>query len=420
MGEYRIPPGGWCLGLLLIMVAASILPTDACSGGSCQLLDSCSVTGDCGPGLYCGNCPSMGKDQTICMRGQDTQVTSIVDGLPFNKYTWLVTHNAFSIASEPSFTGTSRVTFYNQEDSVTNQLMNGVRGLMLDLYDFGGDIWLCHSFGGQCYNFTAFKPAILTLKEVEAFLATHPSEIITIFIEDYVHAPNGLTKLFTDAGLMKYWFPLSKMPADGKDWPTVTEMVNNNHRLLVFTDNQSKENDEGIAYEWRYLLENESGDEGMKPGSCPNRRQSQALDSKSSSLLLQNYFPSFPEESDSCKEHSTSLAEMVGTCYKAAGNKMPNFLAVNFYMRSDGGGVFDIIDWMNGHTICGCSSVIACQAGAPPGSCKSTNTPVSKPPSENGRTTYSGTIQFTGLSSSANRRGYYHIGKLFCLIFLLI
>lgn len=27
---------------------------------------------------------------------------------------------------------------------------------MLDMYDFENDIWLCHSFRGQCFNFTAF------------------------------------------------------------------------------------------------------------------------------------------------------------------------------------------------------------------------------------------------------------------------
>lgn len=27
---------------------------------------------------------------------------------------------------------------------------------MLDMYDFENDVWLCHSFGGTCYNFTAF------------------------------------------------------------------------------------------------------------------------------------------------------------------------------------------------------------------------------------------------------------------------
>lgn len=32
----------------------------------------------------------------------------------------------------------------------------GVRGLMLDTYDFLDDIWLCHSSGGACNNATAF------------------------------------------------------------------------------------------------------------------------------------------------------------------------------------------------------------------------------------------------------------------------
>ena len=30
---------------------------------------------------------------------------------------------------------------------------------MLDMYDFNNDVWLCHSYGGKCYNFTAFVSA---------------------------------------------------------------------------------------------------------------------------------------------------------------------------------------------------------------------------------------------------------------------
>lgn len=70
----------------------------------------------------------------------------------------------------------------------------------------------------------------------------------------------------------------------------------------------------------------------MVRGSCPKRKESKPLNSKSASLFLENYFPTYPVETDACKEHSTPLAEMVNTCYKAAGNVMPNFLAVNFYM----------------------------------------------------------------------------------------
>ncbi|XP_021637663.2 PI-PLC X domain-containing protein At5g67130 isoform X3 [Hevea brasiliensis] len=333
-----------------------------------QVLESCTAATNCGPGLFCGNCPALGKNQPVCTRGQAIIPTSIIDGLPFNKYTWLVTHNSFSIVDAPPLPGVQRLTFYNQEDTVTNQL----RG-----------------------------PAINTLREVEAFLSENPTEIVTIIIEDYVHTPKGLTKLFTNAGLDKYWFPVSNMPKKGEDWPTVTQMVQDNHRLLVFTSIASKEAEEGIAYQWKYMLENESGDPGVKPGSCPNRKESKPLNSRSASLFLENYFPTYPVESEACKEHSTPLAQMVGTCYKAAGNMMPNFLAVNFYMRSDGGGVFDVLDRMNGQTLCGCSTVTACQAGAPFGSCKNVAVPSTSPVTTTAGS-FSGSVQFSRSASTVH------------------
>ncbi|CAN4082933.1 unnamed protein product [Withania somnifera] len=347
--------------LLLCHLAVHCLLTAACSNGNCQLLDSCASAVDCGPGLYCGNCPELGKNQPFCIRGQAIEPTSIIGGLPFNKYSWLVTHNAFSIVNAPLLTGPQRITFYNQEDTVTNQLRNGVRGLMLDMYDFENDIWLCHSFRGQCYNFTAFEPAINTLKEVEAFLSANPTEIVTIIIEDYVHSPKGLTRVFADAGLDKYWFPVYKMPRKDDDWPTVNDMVKKNYRLLVFTSDSSKEAAEGIAYQWRYMVENEPGDPGVVPGSCSNRKESKPLNSRSAPLFLMNYFPTVAVQNGACKEHSTQLVDMVGACYKAAGDMVPNYVAVNFYMRSDGGGVFNVLDQMNGQTLCGCSTVMACQ-----------------------------------------------------------
>lgn len=92
---------------------------------------------------------------------------------------------------------------------------------------------------------------------MEAFLTQNPSEIVTIIIEDYVRTPKGLTRVFTDAGLDKYWYPVAKMPRKGEDWPTVNSMVKDNHRLLVFTSDSSKEAAEGIAYQWKYMVENE-------------------------------------------------------------------------------------------------------------------------------------------------------------------
>ncbi|TYH38050.1 hypothetical protein E1A91_D12G098000v1 [Gossypium mustelinum] len=397
---------------LLLLFSSFINIWSSCSNGSCQVVDSCSLSTDCGPGLFCGNCPALGKTQPFCIRGQATIPTSVIGGLPFNKYSWLVTHNSFSIVDAPALPGVQRFTFYNQEDTVTNQLKNGVRGLMLDMYDFNGDIWLCHSFRGQCFNFTAFKPAINTLREVEAFLSKNPSEIVTIIIEDYVHTPKGLTKLFKNAGLDKYWFPVSKMPKKGEDWPTVTEMVKANHRLLVFTSVASKEEEEGIAYQWKYLLENEAGDPGVKRGSCPNRKESQPFNSKTASLFLMNYFPTYPIEDEACKEHSAPLADMIRTCYKAAGSMMPNFLAVNFYLRSDGGGVFYDLDSMNGQRLCGCNTIAACQAGAPFGSCKNISMPTPSPMT-NSVGSFSGPVQFSTSTSTV-----YHPNHFIIALFL--
>ncbi|CAO2830915.1 unnamed protein product [Amaranthus hypochondriacus] len=385
--------------IILLLFTSLFSLSSACSGGNCQLLESCSAANDCAPGLYCGNCPAAHKRQPVCTRGQVNIPTSIISGLPFNKYTWLVTHNAFSNVNAPQLPGVQRITFYNQEDTVTNQLRNGARGLMLDMYDFEDDVWLCHSLQGHCYNITAFGPAIDTLREVEAFLTQNPTEIVTIIIEDYVHSPKGLTRLFANAGLEKYWYPVSKMPKKGEDWPTVNDMVQQNHRLLVFTSDASKEEAEGIAYQWRYMVENEPGDPGVKQGSCPNRKESKKLSSKGASLFLMNYFPTYPVEDEACKENSSPLADMVGTCYKSAGSRMPNFVAVNFYMRSDGPGVFDILDRMNGQTLCGCSTVTACQPGSRAGVCKNIPAPITgsaATPTFSG--SFSGSVQLSGFA----------------------
>lgn len=63
--------------------------------------------------------------------------------------------------------------------------------------------------------------------------------------------------MFDAAGLRKYWFPITRMPKNGQDWPTVDDMVQKNQRLVVFTSKASKESSEGIAYEWRYVVENQ-------------------------------------------------------------------------------------------------------------------------------------------------------------------
>ncbi|URE09797.1 PI-PLC X domain-containing protein [Musa troglodytarum] len=367
-----LPPSSsiFLLLLVFVFVGSSLLSSAS------KLGEGCSANQDCDAGLRCDGCDG---DLGVCVsiRPYDPRSKVRIRHYPFSIREGsaiqqvLVADDAQLLrrCGAHSATGATLITFTNQHDNITSQLNNGVRGLMLDMYDFRNDVWLCHSTGGQCYNFTAFQPAINVLKEIETFLATNPSEVITIFIEDYVKSPSGLSKVFNASGLMKYWFPVDQMPKNGSDWPLLSKMIDQNHRLLVFTSVASKEASEGIAYEWNYVVENQYGDEGMTPGSCPSRAESSPMSTTLKSLVLMNYFRTNPSASSACHNNSAPLLGMLKTCHGLSANRWANFIAVDFYMKGDAPEAADVA---NGHMVCGCDNIAYCKANATFGTCNVT------------------------------------------------
>ncbi|GKC22637.1 PI-PLC X domain-containing protein-like protein [Tanacetum coccineum] len=93
------------------------------------------------------------------------------------------------------------------------------------------------------------------------------------------------------------------------------------------------------------------------------------MNTTSRSLVLMNYFPNTPDITQACKYNSEPLISMMNTCHDVAGKRWPNFIAVDFYKRSNGGGAPAAVDKANGQLVCGCSSISACRPNMTFGAC---------------------------------------------------
>ncbi|WVZ24657.1 hypothetical protein V8G54_003201 [Vigna mungo] len=69
----------------------------------------------------------------------------------------------------------------------------------------------------------------------------------------------------------------------------------------------------------------------MKGGCCSNRAESLPLNTTTKSLVLMNYFRNVKNSKEACRDNSSPLLTMMKMCFTAAGNRWPNYVAVNFY-----------------------------------------------------------------------------------------
>ncbi|ONM15615.1 PLC-like phosphodiesterases superfamily protein [Zea mays] len=118
----------------------------------------------------------------------------------------------------------------------------------------------------------------------------------------------------------------------------------------------------------------------MADGSCPKRTESKPMDSKAQSLVLLNFFTSNPSQSWACSNNSAPLISRLNACYHASAKRWPNYIAVDFYMRSNGGGAPLATDIANGRLQCGHDNIAHCKissASAPAPASASSPAPAS-------------------------------------------
>jgi len=156
----------------------------------------------------------------------------------YNELTYATTHNSFAVGKSYSA---------NQEKDIGQQLLDGIRGIMLDAHisNQDGAVHFCHN---ECDNsiYLDAGPAVEILSIITLFLQQYPNEVITIFIENN-HVPAVLLNdVFTNSGLINYVYT----PTYEGVWPTLGEMIDNHQNVVVFGDYNGDP-----AYPWYLSLD---------------------------------------------------------------------------------------------------------------------------------------------------------------------
>ena len=250
-------------------------------------------------------------------------------GKQYNQVAYLTTHNAYNTDSEG-------FSFPNQHLGVADQLNQGVRAFMLDVYDLFGTPTQYH--GSALLGTQALSS---DLDEIKSFLDANSNEIVTLILECYVSADDIESELL-NTGLMPYAYT----HISGADWPTLQEMINLNKRLVVFSDVADASASQGwYHYVWDFAVETHYSVNDVNDFTDDYNRGDSLND-----LYIFNHFVTsgltgtgMDTESAIANEYNFLLNRIeLNNLLKG---KFPNFITVDFFEL---GNALDVVNTLNG------------------------------------------------------------------------
>lgn len=242
---------------------------------------------------------------------------------PYDQVLFPGTHNAMSNRED-------RWILPNQNRNLRNQLRDGIRVLLLDVYDQNGEILLCHSICAA-----GRRPFLDAMNELRSFLDANPGEVVTLILEDYVTAEQ-IEEVMEAAGLVeRAW-----TQTIGEPWPTLREMVDAG-RTLVVTAQSRRPPPAWLHNIWQHGWDTPFTFSSVDDFTCrANRGDS------SHPLFLVNHWilnPAASPDHARLANPREVLLERIETC-RDQWDRLPTFLAVDFYEIGD---LFDVVDELN-------------------------------------------------------------------------
>ena len=247
----------------------------------------------------------------------------------YNEVAYLTTHNAFN-------SGEDGLLFPNQTYNIASQLNDGVRGLMIDVYNHFGTPTAYHSV-----FMLGTIPLSNIFNDIKTFLDNNPNEVVTIILECYVTV-NDIEDEINQSGLSNYLYTHNSV------WPTLQNMINNNKRLVIFTDvDDASSLQNWYHYVWDYAVETHYSVATINDFTCDFNRGNPLND-----LFILNHFVTdatlgygLYDESDDVNANPFFINRALD-CQNQT-NKFPNFVTVDYYELGDG---LAVVDQLNGVT----------------------------------------------------------------------
>lgn len=145
---------------------------------------------------------------------------------PFDQVALATAHNAFNNTDEGWVVP-------NQTHGLVRQLDDGVRGFMLDAYEYNGDDPVLQGTVTLCHSACALGAERLRdgLGRMNAWLDAHPDEVIAIVFEDHVTEARLAAEVEASGMLARVY-----AHAQGAPWPTLADLIAADQRVVVMTE----------------------------------------------------------------------------------------------------------------------------------------------------------------------------------------
>lgn len=244
----------------------------------------------------------------------------------------------------------------NQQYDITAQLNDGIRMIQGETHYENDTMYSCHT-SCELLNAGTFQSELETVKD---WVENNPYDVVTILIvnSDYVDVGN-YTAPFINSGLGPYLYVPPYIPMRLDDWPTLSELILTQKRVVVFMDYQA--NQTQVPYildEFSHMWETPFSPTNdsfpctlQRPPTLTNATRARdeymylANHNLNLELSIASYSLLLPDTADinttnSNETETGMLGAMADTCTNDWG-RAPNFLLVDYYNVGNGS-VFEV------------------------------------------------------------------------------